>query len=160
METLTLKELAPYLPFELKVIWCDGKIDTINPLLSERNNVENEVSLQLALFAFEKEHIDLKPILYPLDYLTKPITHNGETFVPIEKLKNIYNSYPDSYIEKLHFIDFENTVTLFGLEEDDSYEVAMPYSIYEKLFEWRFDVFKLINRGLAIPITEDFNPYK
>lgn len=157
METLKLKELAPYLPFKLKVIWCDGKIDTINPLLSEKNNVENEVSLQLALFAFEKEHIDLKPIFYPLDYLTKPITHNGEAFMPLDKLNELFG-YRE--VELTHYANagigwnisspFSSTAITF----DDMY---LPIQM---LFEWHFDVFNLIPRGLAVPITEEFNPYK
>ena len=37
-----------------------------------------------------------------------------------------------------------------GIEEDIS--TFQFYRLYEKLFEWHFDVFGLIDRGLALPI--------
>ena len=36
----------------------------------------------------------------------------------------------------------------------------ITYSQTERLFEWKIDVFGLIEAGLAEPVTEDFNPYK
>ena len=146
METLTLKELAPYLPYGLKVIWSDGKIDTINSKLSEKNNEENEVSLQLALYAFEIPHNYLKPILYPLDYLTKPITHNGETFVPSDR----------TMVGMQHGRIYKN----IGIVQNRLNTNTIFYNDMVYLLSLRFDVFNLINRGLAIPITETFNPYK
>ena len=116
---------------------------------------------------------DLKPILYPLDYLTKPITHNGETFVPIIKLVDpnnnnndwskmevkVYNPFPNI---KMHRNYYKVTHNELGelLVINPKNILVLPYNIIQNLLEWRFDVFNLINRGLAIPITETFNPYK
>lgn len=148
---LELKHITHYLPYGLKVQWKDKKTTTINPYI-EDDNAENEASLHLVLYAMSEDY-GIKPLLRPLSDLTKEIEHNGETFVPIENLKELYNSYPDSYIEKLNYIHWEGVITLFGTEEDDSYEVSMPYSLYEKLLEWHFDIFGLIEKGLAVDIN-------
>lgn len=141
METLTLKELAPYLPYEImmrswtnhnhifKLLSIDINYDVdLLPINESKWDGENHIETNL----YYKGVIQFKPILYPLDYLTKPITHNGETFVPIERLNELFG---------------------YEITFDDMY---LPI---QKLFEWRFDVFNLINRGLAIPITETFNTY-
>ena len=70
---------------------------------------------------------EFKPILRPLSDLTKEIEVNGEKFVPIDRLED--------------FIDFE-----LGYERVDYWKI-------QKMFEWHFDVFGLIKKGLAI----DFN---
>ena len=46
---------------------------------------------------------------------------------------------------------------------DFKYEVInkrISLKVYEDLLKNKFDVFGLIDEGLAIPATEDFNPYK
>ena len=136
METLQLKELAPSLPFKL-MLQVDSiyegftcKLVTINM----SNTFVNGMTINNAL------HYGAKPILYPLDYLTKPISHNGETFVPCDELEYVVSESIVSYVKnRLEIVEYWRV---------------------QKLFEWRFDVFNLINRGLAIPITETFNPYK
>ena len=40
------------------------------------------------------------------------------------------------------------------------YELPFEYKQFQKLLEWKFDVFGLIDAGLAEPVMEDFNPYK
>lgn len=47
-----------------------------------------------------------------------------------------------------------NGITLFGLETDESFEVAIPYFMYQKLFKWHFDVHGLIEKGLAINLND------
>ena len=84
METLTIKELAPYLPYGLKIKNIhpniNGFINRLDCILLHRMfNWETENTLNIKWN---------KPILHPLSDLTKPITHNGETFVPMEKLCN------------------------------------------------------------------------
>jgi hypothetical protein len=57
----------------------------------------------------------------------------------------------------------------FGYDENDFIfhltESFRNYSfnyiqMHEKLFEWKFDVFSLIENGLAVAVTDKFNPYK
>lgn len=99
---------------------------------------------------------EVKPILRPLSDLTKEIEHNGEKFVPIERINadgNVLvecgvNGYGKDYLwlryadgdDSIYFSDFEN--------------------IRQQLLEWKFDIFELIPNNLAVPVTDSFNPYK
>ena len=88
-----------------------------------------------------------KPILFPLSMLTQEITINGKTFVPMRKILN--EKTLDSYRFKKMY--------RFG-EYDRLHKI--PHDLFQKLLEWKFDCFNLIERGLAISISENFNPYK
>lgn len=134
-----LKHIVPYLPYSVNVKW-----------LNEDENCFKISELTLENYDLLINKLEGKLILRPLLYLKEEIEHNGEKFVPINKLKEMYNEMPDSFIKHLMYIDFENQFTLFGLEEDNSYEVSMPYSLYEKLFEWHFDILGLIDADLAV----------
>ena len=94
-------------------------------------------------------------LLYPLDRLTKEIEHNGERFVPIEKLaENYRKDYPNSENTKSRSIA---TIKMLLLEWDNDAErekMHIDYWIIELLFEWHFDVFNLIPQGLALPKKE------
>ena len=83
----------------------------------------------------------VKPILYDLSWLTREIEFGGEKFIP--------NHDP---LFK-YFIPYE-------LEE---FKNSIPYSLsfeqYEKLLEWKFNVFSLPDE-LIVRVSEDFNPYK
>lgn len=154
---LELKHITPYLPFRLKAEMLDYKRDYVGKQYDEIIGVHQWSKKNdwcLLTDGGSKPSLDcIKPILISLSDITKEIEHNGERFVPIEKLKEMYNDMPDSYIKHLRFIKFDDQFTLFGLEEDDSHEVSMPYSLYEKLFEWHFDIFGLIDAGLAVDIN-------
>jgi len=147
---LELKHLAPYLPYGLKV--------------KKRSIIYNVAYLSTKLVAVispkgygEVEKISwdyasdiIKPILRPLSDLTKEIEHNGEKVVPIEQLDYGSCIAYDSHVMEDSFIqvydDDENTIAL--IETD-----MMPYNHYaiiQQLFEWHFDVFGLIEAGLAI----------
>lgn len=96
---------------------------------------------------------EVKPILRPLSDLTKEIEHNGEKFIAfyhkefeIELRTEVKTGFFDSmYIEeKLSIISESNKVnTVF----------EKSISILNKLFEWHFDVFGLIEKDLAIDIN-------
>lgn len=145
MEKIELKHLAPYLPYGLKarisIPFFDNKTIVEIVGLSE-NHAELVGIRKTATEHFEFN--DIKPILRPLSDLTKEIEVNNEKFVPIEYLyKNI---------------DCDAEYDFIWVIEDDISSVSdkiifAPYSIMEKLFEWHFDVFGLIEKGLAI----DFN---
>jgi hypothetical protein len=127
---------------------------------------------------------DCFPILRPLSDLTKEIEHNGEKFVPIFELFKLINDYhlldfDINYSEKNisfqiddswnHIMTFNDIDLQFGYDENDFIfhltESFRNYSfnyiqMHEKLFEWKFDVFSLIENGLAVAVTDKFNPYK
>jgi hypothetical protein len=111
---------------------------------------------------------DLKPILRPLSDLTKEIEVDGNKFIPIIELACLNGAFGNDkdrlYVEEKYFRS-ENEIVYFvnyhtGGDEDD-YILSISYGsiwctgyqIVQKLFEWHFDVFGLIDQGLAIDIN-------
>ena len=139
---LTIKELAPYLPYGLKV--CNGA-DTFE--VTAMNN--RTVFFKGGLLDFN----DIKPLLRPLSRLTEEIEHNSISIQlepSLEKVKPselIYKHWFYTIRENGHFSYHIGDGTAIG-----SLYGGVPYSLIELLIEWHFDVFGLIGRGLALPI--------
>jgi hypothetical protein len=131
MKKLEIKHLAPYLPYGLKIQGQTHKsIETLFGLKGETVFVEYSQSLYAWADIF-----DIKPILRPLSDLTKEIEHNGERFVPSER----YN------IDKDFLYEIDTN------QEDIIYiDVLEMYNLFLILLEMHFDVFGLIDKGLAI----------
>ena len=129
MDKLTIEHLAAYLPYRLH--FTNG----------------NEI-VEMTIFNSHDCLIsdDFKPILRPLSDLTTEIEHNGEKFVPMKRLlKEVSDHYPqDCYNQDEQWII------------NDGYRAIgeMPHRKVQKLLEWHFDVFGLIDKGLAIDIKE------
>ncbi len=83
--------------------------------------------------AVNEGKLQYRPILRPLSDLTKEIDHNGERFVPQSKMSHL---------------DLEWLITSKNLIMKTNYEDVL------KLLEWNFDVFGLIDQGLAIDINK------
>lgn len=83
--------------------------------------------------------LEFKPILRPLSDLTNEIEHNGEKFVPANKHNGL--TFEMEYVAK----GKRAAITPNG--------TATSYLTIQKLFEWHFDVFGLIELGLAIDIN-------
>jgi hypothetical protein len=149
---LELKHLAPYLPHKLQV--------SINKngweyMISGNSNIAELRGLygdDMCLLYQENEGFDLdfesfELILRPKTDLVKKIEINGKKFVPAlvlwsvsieeEEYFEVYGKIPDFWKNNLN-LEFEN---------DLSYR-EMKY-----LFKWNFDVFGLIEKGLAIDIN-------
>ncbi len=86
-----------------------------------------------------------KPILRNLSDLTKEIEHNGEKFTPCNKLADIVTN--DWDIEDME-CDVQIIKDYFTMHPTD-----WPYWLIQKLFEWHFDVFGLIEKQLAVDIN-------
>ena len=129
---LELKHLAPYLPYGLKY-----RLHGNFPI---QNGVDNWIEdiREISPFNFTLEKVltweTCKPILRPLSDLTKEIEVDGERFIP---LKYIFGE------------DF-NPNDEFWINLD---VLCIAYREIQLLFEWHFDVFGLINQGLAIDIN-------
>jgi len=128
METLQLKHLASYLPYELKGYYLDSEVlGTVVKLetyrVSGRTVYGNKVPIGDRISYF-------KPILRPLSDLTKEIEHNGERFIPNDRV--CY--WENKELAKTNILD-------------------MPYKWILRLFEWHFDIFDLIGHNLAIDIN-------
>ena len=146
---LELKYLASYLPYGLNI--KDVKHGSVFEALHFITTPNQDFSLFKGNFDQLTNDKYLKPVLFPLSSLTKEITINGETFVPIYKIYEFEQWDTDELYEII------NNGTIEGIYNDLN---LIPYSHAEKLFEWKIDVFGLIDAGLAEPVTEDFNPYK
>ena len=127
---LELKYLAPYLPYQLKIIDKFNQIYTMT------------CSGVYGIRTFEKNILSLNPILRPLSDLHKynQIGDNSfrdELLLKSELQNDFERDFITDYIDNLHFDKI----------------LYAPYSIIEKLLEWHFDIFNLIENGLAV----DFN---
>lgn len=118
---LELKHLSAYLPYGVKI-----KFDTTKRVKFHTMSISNINDVLI----YTKNY---KPILRPLSDLTKEITVNGETFVPLQYLSININWY--------------------GLEQWKSDHKLMNVEEYNNLLSWHFDVFGLIEQGLAININ-------
>lgn len=149
---LELKHLAPYLPYGLKMqcrrhFIIYGEVHIL-PLNGISKNIDWQLELikpndDLAFIGINEK--GFKPILRPLSDLTKEIEHNGEKFVPTKWL--LENSHVFNYSK-------EDMETLIGMLLHVFSDVdALPQRVFNKLIEWKFDVFYLISNGLAIDIN-------
>ncbi len=171
MKQLTIKEIAPYLPYKLrfqiekytflgdKSVYTDD-LDCISPTDKMLCfNCEGDYYLDE-----EENNFSAKPILRNLSDLTKEIEHNGERFVPIIVLYNLYNfkvSICDSieYLEEFKIEEDSQNLILFDKKDDNqhfSFEKEISgnaYWVVRRLLEWHFDIFSLIENGLAVDIN-------
>jgi hypothetical protein len=128
---LELKHLAPYLPYKLMVRY--------KPHFSDDFKIKE---LDVNAIAFSLQQQD-KPILRPLSDLTKEIEVNGEKFVPIEWFEN------DSIVDY-----FDGNIWVKFLFEDGRGDLSLiPFGMIQKLLEWHFDIYGLIENILAIDIN-------
>ena len=125
METLELKHLAPYLPYRLKIRNKSLKGETLGMYEMEVENDNNHGILNVL------NGVNQIPLLHPLDRLTEPIDFDDGN------------------------VSFAAGLKLY-CKADVEYCQSMPlgcdYETIQKLYEWHFDVFGLIEKGLAEPI--------
>ncbi len=129
-EQLEIKHLAPYLPYGLKF---EAK------QLNKYNKVSTFILNSVVILDWERGNLEIKPILRPLSDLTEEIERNGKKFVPINCFHRDFSQ----------ILKDELKVTNGNLLIE-----FLPYGIIVKLLEWHFDVFGLIDKGLAISYEE------
>ena len=171
-----LKIYSAYLPFEVKVSY--NSIDYIG-VLKSIDTFRNQVSF-FSKHLFEQIEIeDVKPILFSLEDLTREITINGETFVPIIELAKIAGLKPFKGEYRREFLNDERAAFVeckcfehYGIKQRfayyndfgfratlNGYKSYKQFELYEKLLEWKFNVFNL-PEAEYIKVTEENNPYK
>ena len=129
---LELKHLAGYLPYELKGIF------TIY-------NTEQTVrSLSVIYINRELEYRHFKPILRPLSDLTKEIEVNGDIFIPLDIISS-HLEYELNYNSEENEFSTKQINRLFIME--------IPYLAIDCMLEWHFDIYGLIENGLAIDMN-------
>lgn len=137
-DRLNIKHIAPYLPYGLKVN-RNGTDWSYELESCNKDGVITDTSFQ-----HYWEYEVIKPILRPLSDLYKEITHNGKTFIPYRELD--WESYDD---EIGYIVSAE-----YGENPRVAINVLDFIDDYYKLLEWHFDVFGLIDKGLAIDKTK------
>ena len=106
--------------------------------------------------------------------ITKEIEFNGKKFVPFIKLAKIeagvHKSETSTYIEDEGYafyveylpswfgLYFNKKTNMFSRWDDGEGKDACNNDLRAKLFEWHFDVFGLIEKGLAVDINTLQNP--
>ena len=145
MKTLTLEHLAPYLPYGLK-----GK-DTLTGFDADLDGLVGDYITDNSCGERTQVNIEnFKPILRPLSDLTKEIEHNGERFVPIvHLLKPMFTIIEVENVKLMGKMFVYEGMPLFSTDG-----MVFRYEKFQKLFEWHFDVFGLIEDNLAIDINE------
>lgn len=167
MEKLELKHIAPYLPYGVKCEILNYKSDYVGEqygiitgyywyagephyMFKDRNVAGKDSTL-------------FKPFLRPLSQLTQEIEHNGEKFTPIVELLKI--KYKDKLVEdknsRYNDIEYSNegyARAWFKIRAQLNIMIPdfnidqLPYFLFQKLIEWHFDVFGLIDKGLAVEL--------
>lgn len=163
MNKLELKHLSAYLPYGLKVnhkgFDSDGetpwKICTISTIGEEC--ITFDESCRDFYFEDDELDCDIKLILFPLESLTKEIDYAGERFVICKWLFSVEASEEEQFDLYGTIPDYWKT-NIKMLKNKDY--MHMDYVVVDSLLKHKFDVFNLISQGLAVPVTNDFNPYK
>ena len=171
---LELKHLAPYLPYDLKVKYTNKyNHSQIITLVGVMNHITKGKDIQVELCNKNLIHFfskieGVKPILRPLSDLTKEIEVNGERFVPLVEIIKYLNFKFLRYEIKDNSLDvvFDNKLqtkerfwfsnfkgTSFYCSNMNKLMYKDIYGAINKLLEWHFDIFGLIEKGLAIDIN-------
>jgi hypothetical protein len=155
---LEIKHLSAYLPYELKFEQMGGKNYTLMPS-------------NISCFDYQFG----KPLLRPLSQLTQEIEHNEEKFVPMIEIVKMIEPY---YVEidestsdfnvinkcigkdRVYQLRYKNNynnqgeISMLNFHENEKClwhsDRIIPIKCHDKLFEWHFDIFGLIENNLAI----------
>lgn len=129
---LELKHLTPYLPYNLQLY------------IYGQTHFENSICDLKWLDNSNKAFFDG-------DW--NNITDNSEYFKPILRpLSDLTNEIEER--ENFKYLGNVKYCHAFTMDEKQVGILAMPYYVLEKLFKGNFDVFSLIEKGLAISVHD------
>ncbi|MGH1520562.1 hypothetical protein [Chryseobacterium sp. JK1] len=83
------------------------------------------------LFPYRKDSFDWKPIIYPLDFLTKEIDHEGKAVVIFDEIRKETNA--------ANFVNIER----YLMSIEDGMAGHLPYWVVNTLIRHHFNVFNL-----------------
>jgi len=136
---LELKYLAAYFHYDLEVR-SDDKNYTLIGISKSNVSLDHEIYL-----SFITNISKIKPILRPLEDLFFNMNIENESIKPFEYLED----FADTEIERMFLDIIKNQNSKFIL---DKIQYA-PFSFISKFLEWHFDIFGLIDAGLAVDIN-------
>lgn len=149
---LEISHLAPYLPYGLKFEHVEYDYsDKVNHNITKMESLSADCITfdDCSDYYFDADNCDrynptVVPLLLPMSSLYTEITHNGKTFIPQKELD--WGSWND---EIGYIVSAE-----YGENPRVAINVLDFIDDYYKLLEWHFDVFGLIDKGLAIDKTK------
>ena len=141
---LELKHVAPYLPYALKIQGVNDGNVYIDPLTGI---IKKEDTVFVDTDKYRDYLFAIKPIFRPLPDLAKEIEHDGKKFIPIVQLGRLTSSN----------VNIQDTFQFERLYKALLRDIMITKKIglihVEALFEWHFDIFGLIEQGLATDIN-------
>lgn len=182
METLELKHLAPYLPYGLKGIYNETIITLSLNGYSSVDEIGYDISLFLSckikpilrpLSDLTKEIEVNGEKFVPLQKLCRMVAYNeqyrkewkysekneyvpnGTQFGTFEK-ELIYFSLATDVVMSREFGYLSSSKRFYLRNPRDNEDITYPVNQFlglQKLFEWHFDVFGLIDKRLAVDIN-------
>ncbi len=139
---ITIEQLSPYFPYDLHLKSKPGgtifKMGLYNNMLGK--GIETRTIDQC---------LGMVPLLRPLSSLTKEITHNGETFMPIDHFEYGDDDAPGITFKNA-YRDLQ-TIATYNVQHDIQF---LPAGVVQLLISWHFDIHGLIDAGLALPIND------
>jgi hypothetical protein len=137
---LELKHLAPYLPYKVK---CRSKTTgTVFTITGFNDRKDITTFGDLVMSKFESTQL----LLRPLSDLTNEIEIDGKKLIPIHELIII----ADGYVSDEENYSYWWYSYINGISQ---YSVDVHRKIENKLYEWIFDIFGLIKKGIAVDIN-------
>lgn len=142
MKRLRIKHLSTYLPYRLYY-----RLKGNYPIKEGVDNIiENFAEVTIQNIHIVLCDVNRKPILRPLSDLVKEINIQGDIFVPMERIFG------------LNYINWDGESQSSPLCIRDTYNCSngtvtpefIPYWVVENLLKWHFDIFGLIEEGLAV----------
>ena len=181
---VTTEEISKYLPYSIKFYDSrDDRIATMTGLFDNQIQIKNKRRLCNMDIDEIGKNSDVKPLLRPMSDLVVENKEGFVPIVELFELRSQATSDWENYyiedntailklkdknyagvIEQSYFeVDLEPYDVSFsiaseiekdGKKETRFYLAGNEMKMYEKLFEWHFDVFGLIDKGLAISKNE------
>ena len=134
---LELKHIIPYLPYNLKVNFTiNSKTYKNTTLTGVRHNSFNDLIPEFDYFGYFPDRYF--PLLIPLSKFENEDLDKVHEFIGIGKWCEAYDQYFDIW--------FDNTPNIHKLV------LQAPYEIFQYFLSEHYDVFGLIDNGLAIEI--------
>ena len=125
MDNLTLEHLSAYLPYGLEITF-EGD-EYIHSMVGVEDTTNGIILISIFNDYGRCDISKVKPLLRPLSQLTQEIVHKGERFVP-------------------YYWFGRQGINIKSVKDE-------RWHIVQKLISWHFDVFGLIDKGLAIDIN-------
>lgn len=170
------KHIAPYVPYRLQAIMLDFKVDYVNKEVDTIVGIhqwdKTDKLWSLLTVGGSKPSLDrIMPKLRPMTDLIKEIEHNGIKFIPLVELAKIADLDTTKYQLSSNPTSFGISCDIENDDDDNKYEVLAytifdgfglhyrpsmefhflqnQFELFQKLYEWHFDVFHLIENNLA-----------